>query len=189
LNMIYVVDAEGRLIDDVRVRRFLLSPPDRPVRQLLDGNFTMLAPTDDREKALALFKRFDRVALPVTDGNQKLIGIVTIDDMLDVAEAEATEDIQKMGGSEALDEPYTTIALSRMVKKRASWLVVLFLGEMLTATAMGYFEDEIAKAVVLALFVPLVISSGGNAGSQAATLVIRALALGEFKLGAWWTIL
>jgi magnesium transporter len=189
LNVVFVVDEGGHLIDDVRVRRFLVSPLDRPVRELLDGNTAMLAPTDDREKALHVFQKYDRVALPVTDENRKLIGIVTVDDMLDVAAAEATEDIQKLGGSEALDEPYTTIALSRMVKKRASWLVVLFLGEMLTATAMSYFEDEIAKAVVLALFVPLVISSGGNAGSQAATLVIRALALGEFKLRDWWRVM
>ncbi len=189
LNIIFVVDDGGHLVDDIRVRRLLLSPLDRPVRDLLDGNFAMLAPTDDRETALELFKRFDRVALPVVDEQRKPIGIVTVDDMLDVAEAEATEDIQKLGGTEALDEPYTTIALSRMVQKRASWLVVLFLGEMLTATAMAYFEDEIAKAVVLALFVPLVISSGGNAGSQAATLVIRALALGEFRLRDWWRIM
>ena len=189
LNVVFAVDAEGRLIDDIRVRRFLLSPLDRPVRELLDGNYATLSPTDDREKALQLFQKFDRVALPVTDDARKLIGIVTVDDMLDVAAAEATEDIQKLGGSEALDEPYTTIALSRMVKKRASWLVVLFLGEMLTATAMSFFEGEIAKAVVLALFVPLVISSGGNAGSQAATLVIRALALGEFKLRDWWRVM
>jgi magnesium transporter len=189
LNIVYVVDAGGHLIDDIRVRRLLLSPLERPMRDLLDGNYTMLLPTDDREKALTLFKQFDRVALPVVDENRKLIGIITVDDMLDVAEAEATEDIQKLGGSEALDEPYTTIALSRMVKKRASWLVILFLGEMLTATAMSYFEDEIAKAVVLALFVPLVISSGGNAGSQAATLVIRALALGEFRLRDWWRVM
>jgi magnesium transporter len=189
LNIVFVVDDNGQLVDDIRVRRLLLSPLDRPIRELLDGNYTMLEPTNDREKALALFKKFDRVALPVVDDNRKLIGIVTVDDMLDVAEAEATEDIQKLGGTEALDEPYTTIALSRMVKKRASWLVVLFLGEMLTATAMSYFEDEIAKAVVLALFVPLVISSGGNAGSQAATLVIRALALGEFKVRDWWRVM
>jgi len=189
LNVVFAVDAEGRLIDDIRVRRFLLSPLDRPVSELLDGNYATLSPTDDREKALQLFQKFDRVALPVTDEARKLIGIVTVDDMLDVAAAEATEDIQKLGGSEALDEPYTTIALSRMVKKSASWLVVLFLGEMLTATAMSFFEGEIAKAVVLALFVPLVISSGGNAGSQAATLVIRALALGEFKLRDWWRVM
>jgi len=189
LNVIFVTDQEGHLLDDIRVRRLLLSPLDRPVRGLLDGNYTMLQPYDDREKALELFRKFDRVALPVVDEDRKLIGIVTVDDMLDVASEEATEDIQKMGGTEALDEPYTTIPLARMVKKRASWLVVLFLGEMLTATAMGYFEDEIAKAVVLALFVPLVISSGGNAGSQAATLVIRALALGEFRLRDWWRVM
>lgn len=189
LNVVFVVDDDGHLVDDIRVRRFLLSPLDRPVRDLLDGNYTWLSPADDREKALAVFRKFDRVALPVVDEQKKIIGIITVDDMLDVAEAEATEDIQKMGGSEALDEPYTTIALSRMVKKRASWLVVLFLGEMLTATAMSYFEGELEKAIVLSLFIPLVISSGGNAGSQAATLVIRALALGEFRLREWWKIM
>ncbi len=189
LNVVFAVDENGHLIDDIRVRRFLVAPLDKTVRDLLDGNYTMLQPTDDREKALELFKKYDRVVLPVVDENRKLIGIVTVDDMLDVAEAEATEDIQKMGGSEALDEPYTTIALQRMVKKRASWLVILFLGEMLTATAMGYFETEIEKAAVLALFVPLVISSGGNSGSQASTLVIRALAVGEITLAGWWHVL
>jgi magnesium transporter len=189
LNMIYVIDEQGRLIDDVRVRRFLLSPPERKVQDLMDGNFATLAATDDREKALELFRKFDRVALPVTDDNRKLIGIVTADDMLDVAAAEATEDIQKLGGTEALDEPYISIALHRMVKKRASWLVVLFLGEMFTATAMQYFDEEIQRAAVLANFMPLVISSGGNSGSQASTLVIRALALGEFKLSDWWRVM
>ncbi len=189
LNVVFVVDAAGHLLDDIRVRRFLLSPLDRTVRDLSDGNYTWLAPSDDREKALGLFKKFDRVALPVVDENKKLIGILTVDDMLDVAEAEATEDIQKMGGSEALDEPYTSIALTKMVKKRASWLVILFLGEMLTATALKYYESEMEKAIVLSLFLPLVVSSGGNAGSQAATLVIRALALGEFKLREWWRIM
>jgi magnesium transporter len=189
VNIVFVVDDDGHLIDDIRVRRLLLSPLDRPIRELLDGNYTMLLPADDREKALGLFKKFDRVALPVVDESKKLIGIITVDDMLDVAEAEATEDIQKMGGSEALDEPYTTIALHRMVKARASWLVILFLGEMLTATALKYYEGEMEKAIVLSLFLPLVVSSGGNAGSQAATLVIRALALGEFKLREWFRIL
>ena len=189
LNMVFVVDDRGHLVDDIRVRRFLLSPVERPVRELLDGNYTMLSPTDDREKALGLFKKFDRVALPVVDENKKLIGIVTVDDMLDVAEEEATEDIQKMGGTEALDEPYITIALHRMVQKRAGWLVILFLGEMFTATAMGYFDEEIQKAAVLANFLPLVISAGGNSGSQASTLVIRALALGEFKLRDWWRVM
>jgi len=189
LNVVFVVDDRGQLVDDIRVRRFLLSPLDGRVRDLLDGNYTMLSPTDDREKALGLFKQFDRVALPVVDEDRKLIGIVTVDDMLDVAEEEATEDMQKMGGTEALDEPYTTIPLGRMIKKRAGWLVVLFLGEMLTATALKYYEGELAKAIVLALFLPLVVSSGGNAGSQAATLVIRALALGEFRLRDWWRIM
>jgi magnesium transporter len=189
LNVAYVIDETGKLIDDVRMRRFLLSPLDTPVRSLLDGNCPALDATDDREKALEFFRKYDRVALPVTDDGGKIIGVVTVDDILDVASEEATEDIQKLGGSEALDEPYITISLTKMVRKRASWLVVLFLGEMLTATAMSYFEDEIAKAVVLALFVPLVISSGGNAGSQAATLVIRALALGEFTLAQWWRVM
>lgn len=189
LNIVFVVDDHGKLIDDIRVRRLLLSPLERPIRDLLDGNYAKLEPSDDREKALGLFKKFDRVALPVVDDTQKLIGIVTVDDMLDVAEAEATEDIQKLGGSEALDEPYMTIALHRMVKKRAGWLVILFLSEMLTTTAMTHFKDLEAKAVVLGIFVPLVISSGGNAGSQAATLVIRALALGEFKLRDWWRVM
>ncbi|MEI6106965.1 MAG: magnesium transporter [Opitutae bacterium] len=189
LSMIYVTDEEGHLLDDIRVRRFLLSAPETKVTGLMDGNFATLAPNDDREKALQVFRKYDRIALPVTNHDNKLIGIVTADDMLDVASEEATEDIQKLGGSEALDEPYTTIALTKMVKKRASWLVVLFLGEMLTATAMSYFEDELAKAIVLSLFIPLVISSGGNAGSQAATLVIRALALGEFRLRDWWRIM
>jgi magnesium transporter len=189
LNMVYVIDEGGHLIDDIRVRRFLLSDPETTVSALMDGNYASLAPNDDREKALQVFRQYDRVALPVTSAENRLIGIVTADDMLDVASEEATEDIQKLGGSEALDEPYITIALTKMVRKRAGWLVVLFLGEMLTATAMSYFEDEIAKAVVLALFVPLIISSGGNAGSQAATLVIRALALGEFRLRDWWRVM
>jgi magnesium transporter len=189
LNMVYVTDEAGVLLDDIRVRRFLLADPETRVSALMDGNYATLSAADDREKALQVFRKYDRVALPVTNAGQKLIGIVTADDMLDVASEEATEDIQKLGGSEALDEPYTTIALTKMVKKRASWLVVLFLGEMLTATAMSYFEDELAKAIVLSLFIPLVISSGGNAGSQAATLVIRALALGEFRLRDWWRIM
>jgi len=189
LNMIYVTDEAGVLLDDIRVRRFLLADPETKVSALMDGNFATLAAADDQEKALQVFRKYDRVALPVTDAGQKLIGIVTADDMLDVASEEATEDIQKLGGSEALDEPYTTIALTKMVKKRASWLVVLFLGEMLTATAMGFFEREIEKAVILALFVPLIISSGGNSGSQASTLVIRAMALGEVHLRDWWRVI
>ena len=189
LNMVYVTDAAGVLLDDVRLRRFLLASPTARVSELMDGDYATLSPADDREKALQVFRKYDRVALPVTDAGQKLIGIVTADDMLDVAAEEATEDIQKLGGSAALDEPYTTIALSKMIKKRAGWLVILFLSEMLTTTAMTSFDEEIEKVAALALFIPLVMSSGGNSGSQASTLVIRSLALGEFRLREWWKIL
>ena len=144
---------------------------------------------DSQEDALNIFRKYDRAALPVVDSNDVLVGIVTSDDMLDVAEEEATEDIQKLGGMEALDEPYMRISLWRMVKKRAGWLIVLFLGEMLTATAMANYQDEMAKAVVLALFLPLIISSGGNSGSQASTLMIRAMALGEVTLRDWWRVM
>lgn len=189
LNHVYVVDQHGVLIDDIRIRQVLLAPPDRHIADIMDHRFIALSAMDDQETAVAIFRREDRSALPVTDSAGVLIGIVTIDDVLDVAEAEATEDIQKIGGMEALEEPYMQIALPRMVRKRAIWLVVLFLGEMLTATAMGFFEEEIERAVVLALFIPLIISSGGNSGSQAATLVIRALALGEVHLRDWLRVL
>jgi magnesium transporter len=189
LNMVYVVDGVGKLIDDIRIREVLLSPLDRTVAELLDENYVALRATDDQETAIAQFKKYTRVALPVVDDEGRLIGIVTIDDVLSVAVEEHTEDIQKFGGVEALDEPYVTISLARMVRKRAGWLVLLFLGEMLTATAMAFFEDEIARAVVLALFVPLIISSGGNSGSQAATLIIRAIALGEVTLAQWWLVM
>jgi magnesium transporter len=189
LNVIYVVDDHGLLIDDIRIREFLLTAPTNIVRNLMDRRFVALKATDDQETAVRVFKAEDRSALPVTDTAGALIGIVTVDDVLDVAEREATEDIQRLGGSEALDEPYMDIAFRRMVQKRAGWLTALFLGEMLTATAMGFFEKEIAKAVVLALFVPLIISSGGNSGSQASTLVIRALALGEVTLRDWWRVM
>jgi magnesium transporter len=189
LNVIYVVDEHGLLIDDIRIREFLVVPLDKRVADLMDRRFVALKATDAQEAAVEVFKREDRTALPVTDTTGILIGIVTVDDALDVAEAAATRDMQKVGGSEALDEPYMEIALGRMVKKRAGWLVVLFLGEMLTATAMGFFEKEIERAVVLALFVPLIISSGGNSGSQASTLVIRAMAVGELRLRDWWRVI
>jgi magnesium transporter len=189
LNVIYVVDEQGLLVDDVRIREFLLAPLDRRVAELMDRRFVALKATDDQETAVGVFRQYDRSALPVTDSAGMLIGIVTIDDVLDVAEATATREIQRIGGSEALDEPYISIAFWKMIQKRAGWLTALFLGEMLTATAMGAFEAEISKAVVLALFVPLIISSGGNSGSQAATLVIRALALGEVTVRDWWRVM
>src|SRR5213075_338951 len=189
LNFVYVVDERGKLIDDVRLREFLLRPLTTKVSEIRDQTFAALNVTDSRENALNVFRRYDRAALPVVDSSGILVGIVTIDDMLDVAEAEATEDIQKFGGMEALEEPYMRIPLWRMVRKRAGWLVILFLGEMLTATAMANYQEELAKALVLALFLPLIISSGGNSGSQASTLMIRAMALGEVTLRDWWHVM
>lgn len=189
LNVVYVVDGQWRLLDDLRIREILLADPQTPISDLMDHRFIALKATDDQETAVGVFRNYGRIALPVTDTRGILIGIVTVDDVLEVAEEEATEDIQKIGGSEALDEPYIRTPLGKLVRKRARWLVVLFLGELLTASAMGHFEEEIARAVVLALFVPLIISSGGNSGSQAATLVIRALAVGELRLADWWRVM
>ena len=188
LNVIYVVDDRGKLIDDLRIREFLLRPLDATVSDFRDHTFVALNVTESQQDALNMFRKYDRTALPVVDSSGVLVGIVTIDDMLDVAEQEATEDIQKFGGMEALDEPYMRISLWKMIRKRAGWLVILFLGEMLTATAMATFQDEIARAVVLALFLPLIISSGGNSGSQASTLIVRAMALGEVRLRDWWRV-
>ena len=182
LNVIYVVNGDNRLIDDLRIREILLAPLHAVVSDLCDNRFVSLNATDDKKEAVKVFRQYDRTVLPVIDSHGRLVGIVTLDDVLDVAEEEATREIQKFGGLEALDEPYMSTPLLEMIRKRATWLVILFVGEMLTATAMGYFEHEISRAVVLALFVPLIISSGGNSGSQAATLIIRALALGEVKL-------
>lgn len=189
LNVIYVVDDRGKLLDDIRIREFLLKPLETKVSDLMDENFVSLNVTDSQEDALNMFRKYDRSALPVIDSSGVLVGLVTIDDMLDVAEEEATEDIQKFGGMEALDEPYMRIPLMTMVWKRAPWLVVLLIGEMLTATAMAFYEHEIAKAVVLAVFLPMIISSGGNSGSQASTLIIRAMALGEVTLRDWWRVM
>ena len=188
LNVIYVVNDQGKLIDDIRMREFLLKPLTSSVRDLMQETFVALNVTDSQHDALNAFRKYDRTALPVIDSNGVLLGIVTIDDMLDVAEQEATEDIQKLGGMEALDEPYTTIPFLRMLKKRATWLILLFLGEMLTATAMQGYNSEIEKAAILAMFLPLIISSGGNSGSQATTLVIRAMALGELRLVDWFRV-
>jgi len=189
IDVIYVVDDKGKLMDDFRIREFLLVSPDTQVHTLMDDRFVALHANDDQEEAIQTFRVENRVALPVIDDQGILLGIVTIDDMLWIANEEHTEDIQKIGGTEALDEPYLDMPLLKLVKKRVGWLVVLFIGEMLTATAMGFFEDEIAKAVVLALFVPLIISSGGNSGSQASTLIIQAMALGEISIADWWRVM
>ncbi|MBO9733099.1 MAG: magnesium transporter [Chitinophaga sp.] len=189
IDVIYVIDEKGHLLDDFRIREFLLVSPDTVVHTLMDDRFVSLHANDDQEEAIQVFRMENRVALPVVDDQGVLLGIVTIDDMLWIANEEHTEDIQKIGGTEALDEPYLDMPIFKLIKKRVGWLVVLFIGEMLTATAMGFFEDEIAKAVVLALFVPLIISSGGNSGSQASTLIIQAMALGEITVGDWWRVM
>ncbi|HTE11812.1 MAG TPA: magnesium transporter [Chitinophagaceae bacterium] len=189
IDVIYVVDEKGIFIDDVRIREIILASPDKKVSEIIDNRYITLNVNDDQEVASQTFKMNNRVALPVVDNNNLLLGIVTIDDILWVASEEFSEDMQKMGGTEALDEPYLEISLFKLFKKRIVWLVVLFLGEMLTATAMKYFEGEIAKAVVLVLFVPLIISSGGNSGSQASTLIIQAMAVGEITLKDWWRVM
>jgi magnesium transporter len=189
LSIVYVIDERGRLIGEIPIRKILLLPPETRVAEAMDSRVVALKAGDSQDSAIPLFQQEDRVALPVTDSNGTLIGIVTVDDVLDVAQSAATRTLQRFGGMEALDEPYLAVPFFSMVRRRASWLVVLFLGEMLTATAMGFFEKEIQRAVVLALFVPLIISSGGNSGSQAATLVIRALALGEVTLRQWWRVM
>lgn len=185
INWVYVVDAVGRLVDDVHIRPLVLADPETPLGDLLDGRFTTLSAMDDREEAVRLMGKHDRSALPVVDGLGLLVGIVTYDDVADVAEIEATEDIHKLGGLEALDAPYLATGLREMLRKRGGWLAGLFLMQVLTIGVMGFFEDQLAAAVVLALFVPLIISSGGNTGTQAASMLVRAIALDHVEPGDW----
>lgn len=189
MNHLYVVDEKNRLIDDLTIGSLLLADEDTLVSELTDNQFVAITTTTSKEDAVTYFEKYDRSALPIVTEAGVLVGIVTIDDILDQIEQQNTEDIQKFGGMEALDVSYTQTSIFEMVKKRGFWLIVLFFSEMLTASAMGHFEDEIAKAVVLALFVPLIISSGGNTGSQAATLIIRAMALQEVGLKDWWYVM
>ncbi len=189
LNVLYVTDSKGKLLDDIRLAALVMAEPGTRVQDLNNHKLVSIPATADREEVVAAFEKYDRVALPVTDSQGVLLGMITVDDVLDVAEQEATEDIQKLGGMEALDAPYLNIGFFEMIRKRASWLSALFIGEMLTATAMGHFQREIEKAVVLALFVPLIISSGGNSGSQATSLIIRSLAVRELTLADWWKVL
>lgn len=188
INVIYVIDDQGVLLDDLSIREIILALPFAQIRQIVDHKFVALSVYSDVETAIRVFKANNRTALPVTDGKGVMVGIVTIDDILQAANRVDTEDIQKIGGMQALEEPYLTSPFFLLMRKRAGWLVILFFGEMLTSTALGYFEGEISKAVVLALFIPLILSSGGNSGSQAATLVTRSLALGEVRLKDWWRI-
>ncbi|WP_367865784.1 magnesium transporter [Pedobacter sp. WC2423] len=189
IDVIYVIDENGILLDDIRIREILLANPEVPVGELTDNRSIALNANDPQEEAINVFRMNNRVALPVTDDNHVLLGIVTVDDILWIANEEYTEDMHKIGGTQALDEPYLDMPIFGLFKRRIGWLVVLFLGEMLTATAMAHFEADIAKAVVLAMFVPLIISSGGNSGSQASTLIIQAMALGEITIGDWWRVM
>src|SRR5947199_9699297 len=184
----YVLDAEQRLLGVVSFRDLFAAPPEKKVRDIMHTEVVTAPESMDQEALSRLFAEHDFLAIPVIDAERHVKGIVTVDDIVDVVQEEATEDSQKIGGMEALDAPYLEIGFASMVRKRAGWLAILFLGEMLTATAMGYYEREIARAVVLALFVPLIISSGGNSGSQAASLIIRALALRELRLRDWWRV-
>ena len=189
IDVIYVINYKGELLDDIRIREIILASPEMKVNELMDDRFISLNANDDQELANAAFKMNNRVALPVTDDHNILLGIITIDDVLWITNEEFSEDIQKIGGTEALDEPYLDISILKLLKKRAGWLVLLFLGEMLTASAMQFFQHEIETATVLALFIPLIMSSGGNSGSQASTLIIQAMALGELTVKDWWKVM
>ncbi|MEG0696163.1 MAG: magnesium transporter, partial [Algoriella sp.] len=189
LNYIFIVDDQNRLIDDLKIGEILLADDETKVSELMDNNFVSLTTTTQIENAFEVFEKYDRFTIPIVTVNGILVGIVTFDDILDRMKMRDTEDIQKFGGMEELDVSYTKTPIAELIKKRAGWLVILFVGEMFTASAMSYYDEEIAKAVVLALFVPLIISSGGNSGSQAASLIIRAMALGELKLKDWWYVM
>lgn len=189
MNHLYVVDERNKLIDDIAIGALLLAEEDTLISEITDNHFVAISTTTSKEDAVQYFEKYDRTALPIVTEGGVLVGIVTIDDILDQIESQNTEDIQKFGGLEALDMPYNQTSWMEMIRKRASWLVILFFSEMLTASAMGFYEKEIERAVVLALFVPLIISSGGNSGSQAATLIIRAMALQEISLKDWWYVM
>ncbi len=188
INYAYVLDPRQHLLGVLSLRELFTAPGDKRVADVMKTDLVTVAEDTDQEMISQLFARHDLIAIPVLDAEGRMKGIVTVDDIVDVVEQEATEDIQKMGGSEALDAPYLQVGMLEMIRKRGGWLSALFLGELLTATAMGYYEKEIARAAVLAIFIPLIISSGGNSGSQATTLIIRALALSEVRLRDWWRV-
>jgi len=184
----YVLDPAQHLLGVVSFRELLAAPPDAPIESIMRRNPIAVTDTSDKQALMRLFEQHKLMAIPVLDEQEHMVGIVTVDDMINVVQKAATQEMQKVGGMEALDEPYFQISFARMIKKRAGWLSILFVGEMFTATALGFFEGEIAKAWVLTLFLPMIISSGGNSGSQATTLIIRSLALGEIKLLDWWRV-
>ncbi|HYE61658.1 MAG TPA: magnesium transporter [Phycisphaerales bacterium] len=189
INVLYVVDDQGRLIDDLRLRQVLLSPPEATIDSLMNQSFVHLTADQPQEIAVQLMSRYDRLALPVVDSRGVLVGIVTADDVADVAEQQATEQMQRMGGVQALEEPYIDATIFQLARKRFTWLAVLFVGGMGTQFAMEGFESEIDKAAVLSTFVPMIVSAGGNSGSQATALVIRSLTVGEIALRDWVRVL
>ncbi|WP_316815690.1 magnesium transporter [Pedobacter nyackensis] len=189
IDVIYVIDKDGILLDDIRIREVLLADPEAKIGTLTDHRLISLKVSDPQEEAINVFRMNNRVALPVVDDNNVLLGIVTVDDILWIANEEYTEDIHKIGGTQALDEPYLDVPVFQLYKKRVVWLIVLFFGELLTIFAMSNFERQIEKVVILATFIPLIISSGGNSGSQAATLIIQAMALGEITIKDWWRVM
>jgi magnesium transporter len=188
INVIYIINEKGELLDDIRISDFILNAPDKKVSEMMDDRFISLHADDDQETAAEVFKMNNRVALPVVSQSNKLLGIVTIDDILWVATEEFSEDMQKMGGTSALEEPYLDVPLLKLYKKRIIWLIILFIGETLTIAAMSSFQETLEQVLVLSTFIPLIISSGGNSGSQAATLIIQAMALGEITVADWWRI-
>jgi magnesium transporter len=189
INYAYALDGQQHLLGVISLRELFAAPGGKRVSDIMHTDLVTIAEDTDQESVAHLLAIHDLMAVPVVDAERRMKGIITFDDVADVVEEEATEDIHKMGGSEALDAPYLQVGLGQMIRKRAGWLSVLFIGEMLTASAMSYYEDRIARAVVLAVFIPLIISSGGNSGSQATTLVIRALALTEVRLRDWYRVL
>lgn len=188
-NVIFVVDNNGKLIDDLPIRRLVLNEHGKRVEDIMDGFYVKLDIQDTIDDAIQKFKEYDRVALPVTNSNNVVMGVVTVDDVIDQAEEKDTKEMQQFGGVESLDLPYVKTGFFTMIQKRAGWLIVLFFGELLTATAMQHFENELRVAEVLMMFIPLIVSSGGNSGSQAATLIIRAMALKELSPKDWWYVM
>jgi len=188
IHWVFVIDEEGKLVDDIHIRSILLAEPESTIDDLMDDQFVALSATDDQEEAVRVMERYNRTALPVVDSLGLLVGIVTADDIADVAREEFTEDVQKLGGMEALSTPYTSTGVLMMVRKRGLWLAGLFLLQILTIGIMGVFDEQLNRAVVLAVFVPLIIASGGNTGTQAASLLVRAIAVEEVSLSIWWRV-
>ena len=188
-DVIFVVDSHGKLVDDIPIRRLVLNEHSKMIEDIMDGFYVKLDIQDSIEDAIQKFKEYDRMALPVTNSNNVVMGVVTVDDVIDEAEEKDTKDMQQFGGLESLDLPYVKTGFFTLIQKRVGWLIILFLSEMLTATAMQHFQVEIDKALVLSMFIPLIMSSGGNSGSQAATLIIRAMALKELSPRDWWYVM